>query len=98
MGDERTVAFDLVVQIVQARAVSLRAEPGHDPDHEPQEVDDRTDVIERHAQARGAQVVDAQARGFSQRAVPLGIAATGVALWSHQVLAQLRNTARPDLL
>ena len=46
MGDERTVALDLLVQREQSVAEPFDGEAGHDPDHEAEEVHDRAHVVE----------------------------------------------------
>ncbi len=46
MADEGTLDLDAVVEAVKLRLVAHRAEARHDPNHQPQVVDDGTNVEE----------------------------------------------------
>ena len=56
MRDERSIALDLIVEIVQPIAVPVDREPRNRPHDQAEEVDDRTDVVERRSQPFFAQV------------------------------------------
>ena len=62
MADEWTLRVDLLVQLAEARSVLLGAETGDGPDHHPQEVDDRPDVEEFHAERLLTQITDPKTR------------------------------------
>src|SRR6516165_7795700 len=61
MAHERTLCADLLVQFAQARSVLLGAETWNGPDDHPEEIDDRSDVEDLHAERLCAQILDPKA-------------------------------------
>lgn len=62
MCDERTIAFDEVVEFPQPQAVLLDRESGHPPDDFAQQVDNRGNVVDHHRRSCGPDVDDLQPR------------------------------------
>ena len=76
MSNEWAFSLDSSVEVLKLVPVTLNCEAGYGPDDFAQEVDDRSDVVKRHAECLVAQIVDDQPGGlsfpsYSFRASPL---------------------------
>ena len=98
--DERAARTDLLVQLTKSVPVPVYREPGHDPDHLPQEVDDRGNVAKLHAAMEFPYIVDDQPRSLGAEHRPLRVAIGTIAdgLYAHHELRQFSNRAMTDVL
>ena len=98
MSDERAFPLDVRVKEREFVPVALSGEAGHGPDDLAQEVDDRSDVVERQAERLAAQIVDDQPGGLRFPPCSFYTSPFADGLATHHELRQFPVASRSDLL